>query len=209
MFEPQRFDRRPDARGETRPKSPQRHPRHPIAVERITRLARRSLDRRGRRLPPLAGPAHSPACGPPPASPAWRRARAEPFQPTPPRRGHEHRVDHHLLRARQRDGTTQCSQADCIVLSLFDYLFCAGVFDRYSVTGFLLAAAQLGEAGVPVEPVWLGRRGVSRGARGKGGRRCELCGARCDCGGLTGARHHGAHRERAIVRSVATSDGRA
>lgn len=31
-----------------------------------------------------------------------------------------------------------------------------GYVDRYSVTGFLLAAAQLGEAGVPVEPVWLG-----------------------------------------------------
>lgn len=92
----------------------------------------------------------------------------------------------------------QSGGADAALLPLFDYLFCAGVFeveplvqvvrhdvvtqssellvpaesalrdlaglrgqrvgyvDQYSVTGFLLPAAQLGEAGIAVEPVWLG-----------------------------------------------------
>ncbi len=92
----------------------------------------------------------------------------------------------------------QSGRADAALLPLFDYLFCAGVFevepvaqvlrrgagtqtgdllvpaqsqvtelvglrgqrvgyvDRYSVTGFLLAAARLAEASVAVEPVWLG-----------------------------------------------------
>ncbi len=88
--------------------------------------------------------------------------------------------------------------ADAALLPLFDYLFCAGLFDveplaqvvrhgqvtqsselvvaasstaqsladlrgqrvgyvdRFSVTGFLVPAAQFGEAGVAVEPAWLG-----------------------------------------------------
>jgi ABC-type phosphate/phosphonate transport system substrate-binding protein len=92
----------------------------------------------------------------------------------------------------------QSGKADAGLFSLFDYFFCAGVFevvpvvqvvregqftqssellvptqspvqdlsglrgqrvgyvDRYSVTGFLLAAAELGKQGIAVEPAWLG-----------------------------------------------------
>lgn len=105
----------------------------------------------------------------------------------------------------------QSGKADAALLPLFDYLFCAGVFeveplvqvvrrgdvttqssellvradssarqlgdlrgqrvgyvDRYSVTGFLLPEAQLGEAGVAVEPVFLGSHDAVLAAVGEG-----------------------------------------